>query len=564
MRTKRFIIIVGLLLICGPLTADEIQWQENTDYALPEGLRLYEGHRSDPALNAYYLDVDLNREDLTIRPYISSSRKLVTDFTNDAGAYAAINGGFFSGDISVSAVIYPIGRIKARNVSSVNREEVTGADEPYPVIRSLFSMDTTGVLSVDWIYHFDGTINGLYKFDQPLPYTYLDNDPLPAPAKEEGTLFAEVMLGIGGVPTLVKDSAVHVTYDEEILWGSAGYDNGDPRTAVGYTAQNHVILFVADGRQSQSAGLGLPEMAQILVDLGCVEAMNLDGGGSTQMAVGDQYVNSPSEVRGVPSILAVVHKDSLNLPKEPLIETVIDTGDPECRLYGSGWFQTANAGYWGDTPSMLNEKGDGSAYARFAVPVSTTAEYELQAWWVAAFNRCTDTPFITEHRNGVDTVYMDQSANNATWVPFGRFYFEKDDSAIVRITDGASDGTYIVADAIRLVANDTTATSIDREQQALQPARLVLRQNYPNPFNAGTVIELSVPKQMGTSPVKLRVFDTAGRLVKTLHEGKLAGGNVRFYWNGSNDYGEAAASGVYFCRLQAGKSTKSIKLLLLN
>ncbi len=47
-------------------------------------------------------------------------------------------------------------------------------------------------------------------------------------------------------------------------------------------------MIVADGRQAVSQGVGLPELAQIMINLGCVEAMNLDGGGSTQMAVGNQ------------------------------------------------------------------------------------------------------------------------------------------------------------------------------------------------------------------------------------------------------------------------------------
>ncbi|MEZ4761958.1 MAG: phosphodiester glycosidase family protein [Calditrichia bacterium] len=72
-----------------------------------------------------------------------------------------------------------------------------------------------------------------------------------------------------------------------MFFGSGvGFDNGDPRTAVGFTADNRVIMLVADGRSSTwSNGVSLPELANIMIELGCVEAMNLDGGGSSQMAL---------------------------------------------------------------------------------------------------------------------------------------------------------------------------------------------------------------------------------------------------------------------------------------
>lgn len=162
---------------------------------------------------------------------------------------------------------------------------------------------------------FGNNVNDIYKFPEPMPYTNNQQTPLPPPQQSAGTVYSNLLVGIGGAPTLVKNGQVNVTYNEEIMWGSGvGYDNRDPRTAVGYTANNHVILIVADGRQINSEGVGLPELAQIMIGLGCVEAMNLDGGGSTQMAIGNQYVNNPSEQRAVPTILAITHKDSLHLP----------------------------------------------------------------------------------------------------------------------------------------------------------------------------------------------------------------------------------------------------------
>ena len=63
------------------------------------------------------------------------------------------------------------------------------------------------------------------------------------------------------------------------------------RTAAGYTADGKVILFIVDGRIAESDGATLVELAQIMKGLGCVAAVNFDGGGSTGMVVGGRHLN---------------------------------------------------------------------------------------------------------------------------------------------------------------------------------------------------------------------------------------------------------------------------------
>ena len=73
-----------------------------------------------------------------------------------------------------------------------------------------------------------------------------------------------------------------------------------PRTAVGYDPVASLLwLVVVDGRQDpRSAGMTLPELAELFEVLGVSEALNLDGGGSSTMAVGARLVNRPSDVTG--------------------------------------------------------------------------------------------------------------------------------------------------------------------------------------------------------------------------------------------------------------------------
>jgi hypothetical protein len=73
----------------------------------------------------------------------------------------------------------------------------------------------------------------------------------------------------------------------------------NPRTIAGLTADGHLLLVTSDGRQPDwSVGLTFAEGAAVLESLGAVDVVNLDGGGSTAMAVGDQLVNRPSDTTG--------------------------------------------------------------------------------------------------------------------------------------------------------------------------------------------------------------------------------------------------------------------------
>jgi hypothetical protein len=90
---------------------------------------------------------------------------------------------------------------------------------------------------------------------------------------------------------------------------------------------------------------------------------------------------------------------------------------------------------------------------------------------------------------------------------------------------------------------------------------LRLEQNVPNPFNPQTAITFELPD---AGRVRLEVFDVAGRLVATLHDGNLTPGRHRLDWDGLDGSGRALPTGTYFCRLTAGKKTLSRKMLLLK
>ncbi len=93
-------------------------------------------------------------------------------------------------------------------------------------------------------------------------------------------------------PTLLKDGQIAVATDAEV--GQAHKNDGNPRTVIGIVEPLHYFFVVADGRTPESFGPSLHQMAQIMQELGCTMAYNLDGGGSATMYFNGKVINRPT------------------------------------------------------------------------------------------------------------------------------------------------------------------------------------------------------------------------------------------------------------------------------
>lgn len=116
---------------------------------------------------------------------------------------------------------------------------------------------------------------------------------------------------VGGGPTLVKRGKIYISSKEELMFvGKEGEKN--PRTAMGCTRDNQLIILVIEGRNGRAAGASLPQEAQILLDLGCWEALNLDGGGSSCLLINGKETIRPSDKEGerpVPAVFVIRSND---------------------------------------------------------------------------------------------------------------------------------------------------------------------------------------------------------------------------------------------------------------
>jgi hypothetical protein len=93
------------------------------------------------------------------------------------------------------------------------------------------------------------------------------------------------------------------------------------------------------------------------------------------------------------------------------------------------------------------------------------------------------------------------------------------------------------------------------------PGVAVLSQNAPNPFNPRTTIRFSLP---AGGHARLSIYDVSGRLVRTLVDGTLDGGDHEIIWDGSDAGGRAMASGSYLARLESGATVRAVRMALVR
>lgn len=563
---KRLLFLIHFVVLATSSHAQFIWNERSSEFSLPQGVRVFTGYQNSPAYLLHYIEFDSKSTEYILHPYWSSSYKATSIFSRDVGAVAAVNGGFFSESSSVSTMIEPGGIVRSQSIQVLNRDGIN-----YPISRAFFGILPDKSMRIDWTYHFSSSINDFYRLNGVL--NNVVGTPAATPTRASGTLYNDVLMGLAGGPKLVTNGQVNVTYDQEVFFGGSGLDGSinRARTAIGFTADGRVILLVAETGQMLpggnfifSSGATLANLAQIMINLGCVEAMNLDGGGSSTMAIGSTLYNRPNggtSQRSVPTIFAIVHKDSLKLPPPPPEEIVTDTerastvfnGTICGALCNNGWFQSANLNdSYGGTGSWLSEKGDGSRFITYN-PTLKTTEYEVFGWWSASFNRATDTPYVIVHKNGRDTVRVNQTLKNAQWVSLGKFDFTGTAADQVIVSNKATGGTYVVADGIRFVQTKAV-TSTENRPEISETHRL--DQNYPNPFNPNTVIgfQLSV-----TGSVDLQVFDALGRRVSTVIANQtMAPGDYTVRFDGAG-----LPSGTYVYRLTVDgvATTRTMTLL---
>lgn len=150
--------------------------------------------------------------------------------------------------------------------------------------------------------------------------------------------------------------------------------------------------------------------------------------------------------------------------------------------------------------------------------------------------------------------WLDTPAENFGWLLLGN----EERNASAKRFDSRNHS--VVENRPVLTVIYTTATNVQNQNAAL-PEKFELMQNFPNPFNPATTITYSLANN---TSVVLQIFDTYGRLIKTLINQNQAAGFHRVIWDGKTAAGEIAASGIYLYKMAASDFVQTRKMALLH
>jgi outer membrane protein assembly factor BamB len=144
-----------------------------------------------------------------------------------------------------------------------------------------------------------------------------------------------------------------------------------------------------------------------------------------------------------------------------------------------------------------------------------------------------------------------------------KYDLDREPSAVIvaNIDIDAEKEVIVAIDSTLLALDVHLATSVPAVGALTTPTSYRLYQNYPNPFNPTTTIRYELPKP---SHVRLIIYDLLGRRITTLVNSQQAAGHFSAIWSGTDDRNLPIATGMYFCRLEAGEFAKVIKLLLVK
>lgn len=271
-------------------------WKLQTGFGnLPSYIKVYKSSATllNKSAIAYIAVADMNNSATFNVLGEVSGTKTPTEFYNADNAPIIINGGYFWDGSSLSMlcrdskVICPNNQIEYRSNATVLY---------YPT-RGAFGLMADGTYKVNWIY-----TNNNVTYSYPAPAENKSGTtPLAMPSASfpaGGTLW-KAKAAIGAGPVLIKEGKAINSFSEELFDDESGVqpEINAPRTSIGITKKGFMIFFVCEGRNMTPgvAGFTLAEETKILQSIGCVEALNLDGGGSSCMLINGKETIKPSD-----------------------------------------------------------------------------------------------------------------------------------------------------------------------------------------------------------------------------------------------------------------------------
>ena len=260
-----------------------MKWKIISD--LPNNIILYQGYDQQVPIRAWTVVVP-NKKKNKVKVLVSNdSDGLDTpgNFAIANNALVVINGGYFS---SGQHPTHHVGLLKSDNIlhepasSTVIRDNIR-----YNVTRGALGILNNGDIDIGWASTKGDSI---LVWNKPI-----NNRPGKPGISDFGNAkFWDVIDAMHAGPILISDGKINITSEEEVFFNTP-VDGVQPRSAIGYRLNGDIVIIVVDGRQVDSRGVYLQELAILMSQFNCHEALNLDGGGSSALIIDKKLINRP-------------------------------------------------------------------------------------------------------------------------------------------------------------------------------------------------------------------------------------------------------------------------------
>ena len=261
----------------------DMKWKIISDF--PNNILLYQGYDQQIPIRAWTVVVP-NKKKNKVKVLVSNdSDGLDTpgNFAKANNALVVINGGYFSRG---QEPIHHVGLLKSDNIlhepasSTVIRDNIR-----YNVTRGALGILNNGDIDIGWASTKGDSI---LVWNKPI-----NNRPGKPGISDFGNAkFWDVIDAMHAGPILISDGKINITSEEEVFFNTP-VDGVQPRSAIGYRLNGDIVIIVVDGRQVDSRGVYLEELAILMSQFNCHEALNLDGGGSSALIIDKKLVNRP-------------------------------------------------------------------------------------------------------------------------------------------------------------------------------------------------------------------------------------------------------------------------------
>ncbi len=328
---KKIFITGAMVILIAPFCFSQLKWI-NVDLLfqpVPPSVHVYKTtDLLDGKPNiAYYIEADLKDKKIDFTVDTTYKRRLKPSefYEKNDKPLVVVNTTFFSFATNQNLnVVIKNGKLVGYNIHIINGRGKDTFTYRHP-LGSAIGISKKRQADVAWLFT-DSSLKKAHATESPFQplkdsmskfsfrqflNQFPERDNVPEYVLKRKTKW-KMQTAVGGGPVLLQNGEIKVTNNEELKFAGKAIDDKHPRTAMGYTRDNKLIILVVEGRNTDKAeGATLTQMAQIFKDLGCWEALNLDGGGSSCMLVNGKEtikVSDASGQRPVPAVFIIRNK----------------------------------------------------------------------------------------------------------------------------------------------------------------------------------------------------------------------------------------------------------------